>query len=505
MIVRFEVRLFAIVAGGATWLSAAVCLLLLCGWTCAAHGQTASFEAPAERLAAATVTVFQVPTVTERRNADSESTNLTVADPKAAAPPNKNAPNKNPADIAAATAVSLGDGLLVAAFKPSARCSLRLALAGGEQTDAVVSVVDENTSLVLLASDRQDLPRVKLARETPKVGGHLLAASAWGSEKPAVSLGILAARDRFLPQSTLPPLLQCDVRVTSAATGAGVVNADGDLVGLIVAADYADRGGWTYALEASHVQRLIDAHRAKPSAGEVVVLPRRRAFAGLDLRQELRGGPLVVRAVVSDGPAAVAGLRAGDEVRQIAGRPTQTAVEALAVLMSHQPQDRVEFAIRRDGQDQSAVLTLGVAKTLPAVVARKIAKANGELVPTRARATEAAPRASEPGGAPAETALAKPVAADVAVTGDGAQREPATRTMKLIGAQLAAIARLEQSLKDRDARIDRLEAEIRELRRQSGAPLAAGKAEVAKSEVSSPAAPSPAAPSPAVPSLPTKR
>lgn len=391
------------------------------------HGQTASFEGPAERLAAATVTVVQTPAA---------SSTVKVADSTAG----------KMVDVSAATAVSLGEGCFVAAFRPAEKATFRIVLTGGEQASAAVSVVDENTSLVLLASGRKDLPSVKLAGAAPKIGAHVLAASAWGAEKPSVSQGILAARDRFLPQSMLPPLLQCDVRVNSASSGAGMVNSQGELVGLIVATGNGDRGGWTYALAAPHVQRLMDAHRKKPKADEIVVLPRQRAFAGLDLRQDERGGPLVVRSVVSGGPADLAGVRAGDEVRQIAGQPTQTAVEALAVLLSHQPQDTIDFNIRREGRDQSVRLTLGVAQTRPAVVTRKMSRQMDE-----ARATDAQPpRASEPATDSPEASRV----IDSIATGRGT------------GVHSAVIARLEQELKERDARIERLESEMRDLRRQ---------------------------------------
>ena len=158
---------------------------------------------------------------------------------------------------------------------------MRVTFPGGEQALAQTLVVDEFSSLVLLELDRKTMPKLELADGLPKVGSALLTGAAAGIENPVVSLGILGGVDRALPGSGLPPLLQCDVRTTESSSGAAVVDAQGRLVGVIAATSVAgDSGGWTYAVPASHIRRLIRAARSGPVHYAAQVAPRHRTDDG---------------------------------------------------------------------------------------------------------------------------------------------------------------------------------------------------------------------------------
>jgi hypothetical protein len=141
--------------------------------------------------------------------------------------------------------------------------------------------------LTLLETDR-DLP-AKIVRtdDVPAVGSWVLSAAAWGTERPAVSVGILGASQRTLAGTSYPPLLQCDLRTAETSSGAGVVDSQGRLIGVVVATD-AEHGnrGWTYAVPATHIQRLLTVRSEERNRSAVVILKRRRPVIGMVLDGE---------------------------------------------------------------------------------------------------------------------------------------------------------------------------------------------------------------------------
>jgi putative serine protease PepD len=68
---------------------------------------------------------------------------------------------------------------------------------------------------------------------------------------------------------------------------------------------------------------------------------------------------LVVQGVVPGGPAARAGLRAGDIITSIDGQPATHANQLAAVELTKRPGESVSIGYQRDGQAASATIVLG--------------------------------------------------------------------------------------------------------------------------------------------------
>src|SRR5262249_19682457 len=63
--------------------------------------------------------------------------------------------------------------------------------------------------------------------------------------------------------------------------------------------------------------------------------------------------------VQADGPAARAGLRAGDVITKIGDRQVDGADAAVAAVRAHRPGEKVTVTYLRDGQTTTATVTLG--------------------------------------------------------------------------------------------------------------------------------------------------
>jgi S1-C subfamily serine protease len=372
---------------------------------------------------------------------------------------------------AIATGVCVGDGLIVTAMRPRKRCEFRVTVPGGQRADAKACVIDEHTSLILLetqlaagakaldkTADNPAVSPVKISSRPATLGAKLLAASAWGTEPPSVSQGVLSSADRFLPSSLLPPLLQCDVHTTETSRGAGVVNSAGELVGIVVAVENDHRTDWTYLIGAEHVARLVAAR--KP--GELVDLPRRVAHAGMDLRQAAGSDKLVVQNVSAGGPAEKAGIRPGDEVRSLDGQAIHSAFAAAKTIARCSPGDKIECVVRRGNIDVTASLLLEKATDEPTIF-----YAGGAERKLAIERKGAVAGSKNPGGnAPiAGSQVENRPRSELSKSSEAEENEAQTPTIRKPG-EVDKLDALRARLIEQEALIKQLERELAELRRE---------------------------------------
>jgi putative serine protease PepD len=63
--------------------------------------------------------------------------------------------------------------------------------------------------------------------------------------------------------------------------------------------------------------------------------------------------------VIKGGPADKAGLKPGDVITKIDGRPIEDATDLIAQIRSRAPGDRITVTYERAGKESSVQLTLG--------------------------------------------------------------------------------------------------------------------------------------------------
>jgi S1-C subfamily serine protease len=253
--------------------------------------------------------------------------------------------------------VCVRDGRIVTAALAGSDTRIRLTLPSGTQSDAKVQLIDEYSGLALLKADTKGLTPLAAAETAPKVGGNVLTAAAWGVEQPLVSQGIVGGVDRTRVGGSYPPLLQCDLRTMETSSGSAVVNREGQLLGIVVAADDAEaRRGWTYAVPASHVERILRAADEQKGDG-VIVLKRRRPVVGMVLDQE--GESIVVQRLTAGGPAEKAGFKVGDQILMTEGVAIRSVYQAVLPSLYKQPGDTMNFRVVRDGAMHDLTVVLG--------------------------------------------------------------------------------------------------------------------------------------------------
>ena len=262
-----------------------------------------------------------------------------------------------PAAVTVASAICVREGLVITAAVAGSVSPVRLTLSAGKQADAKIVAIDEYSGLALLKADTAPLVPLVPLGAAPAVGVEILAASAWGLERPLVSRGIVGGIDRIYPGTNYPPLLQCDCIITATSTGSGIVDRQGRLLGVVVATDREpNHRGWTYAVPVSHVVRLLRAAAEQKSDG-IVILKRRRPVVGMVLDQE--ADAIMVTRITPGGPADTAGIKPGDQIVMTDGVAIRSVYQAVLPTLHKQPGDTTAFRIHRDGLIHDFTVTLG--------------------------------------------------------------------------------------------------------------------------------------------------
>ena len=246
---------------------------------------------------------------------------------------------------------------------------IQIKLADGRAAKAVLVGDDPDTELALLKIDLPDLPTIALGRSDElAVGDVVLAIGNARGLSQTVTLGIVSAVGRSLSQKLAPfeNFIQTDAAINAGNSGGALVNARGELIGINIAvvSDSAADGGMAeglgFAIPVNLVRGVVDQLLEH---GRVI-----RGYLGICLPDDLDEsetrrygitGP-AVRLDEVMGPAAAAGLRAGDVLTHIDGQRTFTRQQALSIVAGMPPGAAIEITVARP--DRSTFTTRAILK-----------------------------------------------------------------------------------------------------------------------------------------------
>lgn len=222
----------------------------------------------------------------------------------------------------------------------------------GGRLAARVAGRDESRRLVLLRTEPlPDLPVLEPVPRGELAPGQwaIAVGRGWGHAAPGVSVGVLSAVDRAWGRA-----VQTDASVSPANYGGPLLDIQGRVIGILAPLP-ADTAGMNQGTE------LYDAGIgfAVPFADVLAVLPRlqrgERLAAGLLgitwRSRDVVNGPPVVASCRQGSPAAAAGMRPGDRIVRIGGRPIGRIGEARHEIMPRRAGDVVEVVVERGPAD----------------------------------------------------------------------------------------------------------------------------------------------------------
>ena len=240
---------------------------------------------------------------------------------------------------------------------------------GSSTSATVVGRHPEADIAVLSVVPALNAPPVQFVdSECVRVGDTVLAIGSPLALANTVTSGIVSAVDRAVQagdpggQVRYYAAIQTDAAVNQGNSGGPLVDAAGRVIGInsvikSVSMTEAEAGniGLAVAIPISHgkrvAQEIIDTGQA------------RRTVLGAELERTGRnanGGVRLV-AVAEGGPAAKAGLRAGDVLVSLNGRPLQQPLDVIALVRKHPPGAVVTVEYRRGGVSKRVSVTLVAA------------------------------------------------------------------------------------------------------------------------------------------------
>ncbi|WP_427185025.1 DegQ family serine endoprotease [Bordetella bronchialis] len=223
---------------------------------------------------------------------------------------------------------------------------------------------DPVTDVAVIKIDAKNLPVVRLGSvDNLQVGDWVLAiGSPYGLENTATA-GIVSAKGRSLPDDTSVPFIQTDVAVNPGNSGGPLFNSRGEVVG-INSQIYTRTGGFqglSFAIPiniATKIKDEIVAHGKASHAMLGVTVQEVNQDLANSFKLDSPSGALV--ASVEKGSAAdKAGLKSGDVIRAIDGRPVVSSGDLSSIITLEDPGTRVKLDIWRDGKPVQVTATLG--------------------------------------------------------------------------------------------------------------------------------------------------
>ncbi|MEO6081220.1 MAG: Do family serine endopeptidase [Steroidobacteraceae bacterium] len=223
---------------------------------------------------------------------------------------------------------------------------------------------DERTDVAVIKIEAKDLPTVRIGDPEKLRPGQWVVAigSPFGMEN-SVTAGIVSATSRGLPDDPFVPFIQTDVAVNPGNSGGPLFNLNGEVVG-INSQIYSQSGGYMGLSFAIPIDMANNVREQLVSTGKV-----RRGRIGVDLDLMNAGfaesfgldrprGALV-KEVVPGEPAEKAGIRAGDVILSVGGKPVESEVTLRSMVAAIKPGTNTELEVWTDKKLRKVMVKVG--------------------------------------------------------------------------------------------------------------------------------------------------
>lgn len=268
---------------------------------------------------------------------------------------------------------SLGSGVIVSAqgliltnnHVVAAADEIEIALSDGRKMSAKVVGTDPETDLALIKIDADNLPAITFASSDKlDVGDVVLAIGNPFGVGQTVTQGIVSALGRnHLGINTFENFIQTDASINPGNSGGALVDTNGNLVG-INSAIYSRSGGSMgigFAIPATLARQVMDQIVTQ---GNVT-----RGWIGIEaqditpelaesFRLETSQGALIA-GVLLNSPAAKAGLRPGDILLSIEGKPITDTGTMLNLIAALAPNQKATLKIVRADKTINVPVVIG--------------------------------------------------------------------------------------------------------------------------------------------------
>jgi serine protease Do len=255
--------------------------------------------------------------------------------------------------------------------------------------------VDKDTDLaVVKITTTEPLPTVKMGNsDAGQVGDWVIAIGSPFALSQTVTAGIVSAKNRTIekgPSGQFQHFIQTDAAINPGNSGGPLVNMADQVIGVNTAILTQSAGyeGIGFAMPSNTVIGVYNdliGPEHKVVRGSIGVQFQAALSPAVQRVYGFKSGVLI-NAVTAHGPADQAGMKAGDIITTVDGKPIKDGDELVTDIAARKPGGTVHLGYVRAGQTATATLTIADRAKLYA--AQPVSQ-NGESGP------ESAPNASE--------------------------------------------------------------------------------------------------------------
>jgi Do/DeqQ family serine protease len=270
-------------------------------------------------------------------------------------------------------ASSLGSGVIVSNtgyvltnhHVVEAADEIEVALQDGKKLLAKVVGNDPETDLAVLRVDADNLPAITFgSSDALKVGDVVLAIGNPFGVGQTVTSGIVSALGRTgLGINTFENFIQTDAAINPGNSGGALVDAGGNLVGINTAIFSRSGGsmGIGFAIPVSTAKMVLEQI---VKSGSVT-----RGWIGVEVQEitppvaesfhlgSTRGA--LIAGVLRGGPADKAGIKPGDVLLEVQGRPVSDPTSMLNLIAALPPGSSARMKLRRQEREIEAEISVG--------------------------------------------------------------------------------------------------------------------------------------------------
>ncbi len=277
----------------------------------------------------------------------------------------KSAPRRFPFGRGAGGGEGLGSGVIIEErgivltnhHVVAAGSDVTVRTADGDEYPAAVVGADPETDVAVLAllGVQAPLPAAKLgSSDELRVGDGVIAIGNPFGLDFSVTTGIVSAKARVIGAGPYDDFLQTDAAINPGNSGGPLFDLEGNVVGIATAIVQGGQGiGFAVPIDLieAFLPQLLD--RGSVVRGWLGV-------AAIDLPHAIDGeGGAVISDVMERGPAGAAGLRPGDVVVRVAGRPVKGAGALSRTVALLPPGAPVVLSVVRGGEAVDVEVVLG--------------------------------------------------------------------------------------------------------------------------------------------------
>ncbi|QGZ40649.1 serine protease DegQ [Pseudoduganella flava] len=268
---------------------------------------------------------------------------------------------------------SLGSGVIVSPegyiltnyHVVEAADEIDVVLADGRKASAKLVGTDPETDLAVIKIDLKQLPAIALGNvDQAKVGDVVLAIGNPFGVGQTVTMGIISALGRNnLHINHFENFIQTDAAINFGNSGGALIDTNGNLLG-INSAIYSQTGGSVgigFAIPVSTAKTVMESII---KSGHVV-----RGWIGVESQEitpELaqsfglqRDSGAIIAGVVRNGPADKAGMKPGDILLSVEGKPVRDTNEMLNLIAQLEPGGKATMRVLRKNREADLSVTVG--------------------------------------------------------------------------------------------------------------------------------------------------